>query len=495
MLNYEEHKQDPTALIDILHEKDRHIAILETHLINLKRGVFFGSKNERLSTISDGQLPLLAAEEVAAPVTLKPAAVKGHTRAARVKRDLSKLPHFRVESTVPPPQCQCCKEEMSKIGEDISLELESQPARLFVNEHVQPRYACSQCKDKVIQAPLPETAKPLHRCIVGPGLLALVHVSKYVDHNPLHRQEQAFERQGFLIPRSNLCDWICFAEREYLNRLWDALRDEMFKESYLQGDETTLKVQDGAIAKECHRGYLWGTYSTEKRLVMFEYAESRAGAVAKDIYKNFTGALQTDAYAGYNPVLLPNKVQRIACLAHVRRRFRECEKACSKETTTILQLIGELYHLENRWKALAPPERQAQRNHFSKPVFLKLEAYLRALRESMLPKAPIMEAINYALNQWDAIMRILDDGRYHLDNNPIEREMRPIAIGRKNYLFAGSHDGARRAAVIYSLLGTARLHKVNPYEWLKFVFQNMRSHPVNRVHELLPHNWGKRSSS
>jgi len=263
----------------------------------------------------------------------------------------------------------------------------------------------------------------------------------------------------------------------------------MFKESYLQGDETTIKVQDGSTAKGCHRGYLWGTYSPEKKLVLFEYAESRAGSVARDIYKDFTGALQTDAYAGYNPVLLPDKVTRIACLAHVRRRFIECEKICSKEATTVLQMIAELYRLENRWKTLDPPEKQKQREIHSKPVFLKLEAYLRALRERTLPRAPLMEAINYALNQWSAIMRILDDGRYHLDNNPIEREMRPIASGRKNYLFAGSHDGARRAAVIYSLLGTARLHKVNPYEWLKFIFQNMRSHPVNRVHELLPHNW------
>ena len=153
-------------------------------------------------------------------------------------------------------------------------------------------------------------------------------------------------------------------------------------------------------------------------------------------------------------------------------------------------MIGELYRLENKWKAHDPPERQKQREVFSRAVFLKLEAYLRALRERTLPRAPLMEAINYTLNQWDSIIRILDDGRYQLDNNPIEREMRPIAIGRKNYLFAGSHDGARRAAVIYSLLGSARLHKVNPYDWLKNIFQVMRAHFVNKIHELLPHNWG-----
>ena len=493
--HYEKLKENPDALIGILNEKDRQIQILETHLINLKRGVFFGSKSERLTNVSDNQIPLLPIKEVTAPVTEAPAPVKAHTRAARVKRDLSKLPHFRVEHPISTPQCSCCGEEMRKIGEDIVRELESLPARLFVNEHVHPRFACSTCKDKVVQPPLPCSVKPLSRCIVGPGLLSQIYVSKYVDHVPLYRQEQIFVRQGFEIPRRNMCGWMELADERYLRRLWEALKREMFKESYLQGDETTFKVQDGVTKGECHKGYLWGTYAPEKKLVLFEYAKSRAGSVAKDIYKDFTGTLQTDAYAGYNPVVLPDKVVRIACLAHVRRKFIECEKICSKEATTVLQIIGELYRLENKWKALDPPGRLKQREEFSKPVMLKLETYLRALRERTLPRSPLMEAINYTLNQWDSIEGILSDGRYQLDNNPIEREMRPIAIGRKNYLFAGSHEGARRAAVIYSLLGTAKLHKVNPYEWLKNVFQVMQDYPVNRIHELLPHNWGKTSRS
>jgi hypothetical protein len=283
-----------------------------------------------------------------------------------------------------------------------------------------------------------------------------------------------------------MCDWIGLAHDDYLLRLWEAHEGELFKESYLQGDETTFKVQDGATPGECHRGYLWGTYAPEKKLVLFEYAEGRAGSVARDIYRDFKGTLQTDAYAGYNAVVLPEKVVRIGCLAHVRRAFRECEKICSKEAGTILQLIGELYRLDRQWKALDPPERLRQRNEFSRPVLLKLEAYLRALRERSLPQSPLMKAINYTLNQWASIEGIFGDGRYHLDNNAIEREMKTIAVGRKNYLFAGSHEGARKAAVIYSLLGTAKLHGVNPHEWLTHVFKVMRSHPVNRIHELLP---------
>lgn len=493
--HYEKFKENPAELIGILHERDRHIHILETHLINLKRGVFFGSKSERLSEISSTQIPLLPVTEVLAPVTEVPAPVKAHTRAARVKRDLSKLPHFRVDHRIEIPQCRCCGEEMSKIGEDIVRELESHPARLFVNEHIHPRFACSTCKETVEQPALPCTVKPLARCIVGPGLLAQIHVSKYVDHLPLHRQEQMFARQGFEIPRRNMSDWIALACEGYLQRLWEAHRQEMFQESYLQGDETTLKVQDGVTKGECHRGYLWGTLAPEKNLILFEYAESRAGDVAKDIYCDFKGTLQADAYAGYNPVILPDKVVRIACLAHVRRKFIECEKIFSKEASAVVQIIGELYRLEKRWKALDPPERLKQREEFSKPLLFKLETYLRALREQTLPRAPLMEAINYTLNQWQSIEGIFSDGRYELDNNAIERQMRPIAVGRKNYLFAGSHEAAQRAAIIYSLLGTAKLHKVNPFEWLKHVFQVMRDYPVNRVHELLPHNWKKTSTS
>ena len=495
---YAEYLTKPDELIgflvqkdEIITEKDREINQLRTHLIKLQKGVIFGTKSERLSNLVDGELPLFADQIVAPPIMEEPAKVivPAHTRAARVRRDLSKLPHIRVEHAPESTVCKCCGEELTQIGEEVSKELEYQPAKLFVNEHVRPKLACNHCKGGVTCDPLPLTVKPLERSIAGAGLIAQILVSKYVDHNPLHRQEQIFARLGFAIPRRNMCDWIAGVEDVYLTRLWRALKLELLAESYLQGDETTLKVQDNETPGECHTGYLWGIHSTEKKLVLFEYAPSRAGAVAKDIFADFTGVLQTDAYAGYNKVLLPDKVQRVACLAHVRRKFVESQATCSKEATVVLTMIAALYKFENQWKALDAPAIKKARDKVSKPVLLKLHDYLRELASRTLPKAPLMEAISYTLNQWNAIMRVLDDGRFHLDNNGIEREMRPIAIGRKNYMFAGSHDGARRAAVIYSLLGTARLHKVNPHEWLKDVLTRMRKHPVNRVHELLPHNW------
>ena len=485
---YQEYLDKPDVLVDFLVEKDNQIATLQRHLHNLIKG-HYGRRSEKLTVVSDNQLALLESQIVPVP-EIKKVKVPAHTRSARVKRDLSKLPQNIIELKPESIICKCCGEELSKIGEDeVSLELEHQPAKLYVNKYVRPRYACGKCKDSVTQAPLPEGAKPLYRSIAGAGLLSQVIVSKYVDHIPLHRQQQMFARLGFEIPRKSLCEWTGGVVDQYLERLWILNKAEALKESYLLGDETTMKVQDGVVEGKCHLGYLWGMVSPEKKIVVFEYAKSRAGDVAKDVFSGFKGTLQTDAYAGYNPVLLPEKVTRIACLAHVRRKFIEAGKSCSKESNAILQMIAELYHLEKSWQAFSPPERLEQRVKKSLPVLNKLENYLRALVTQTLPKAPLMEALKYTLNQWEQIERIFDDGRYHLDNNMIEREMRPIAIGRKNYLFAGSHEGAKRAAIIYSLFATARLHKVNPVDWLKDILQKMPTSPVNKVQMLLPQYW------
>jgi len=341
--DYNSLKDNPDALITIILDQDKQIALLERYLYNAQKGMFFGSKRETLKSLSDNrQLPIYEGIfDTPTPQKEVPPKkeIKAHTRAQRTKRDLSSLPHVRIEYEPVTTTCLCCNSELARIGEDESTELESQPARLFVNVHVRPRYACSKCKDTVVQALLPESVKPLSKSIVGANLLAQVIVSKFVDHIPLHRQERIFGRQGFAIPRKNLCDWVGLAEDSYLYRLYLALKGELFKESYLQGDETKLKVQDGAVKGSCHNGFLWGAHSPERKIVLFQYDQSRAGSVAEDIYKDFKGTLQADAYAGYNKIILPSEgVTRIACLAHVRRRFVDCEKACSQEASKVLEL-------------------------------------------------------------------------------------------------------------------------------------------------------------
>lgn len=507
-ITYENYRQQPEALIGFLVEKDallsakdREIAKLQRHLYNIQKGLY-STKSERLSVVSQNQLELIKSQELPATISSntnkEPKAaiqVPAHTRAARTKRDLSKLPHEEVPHEPESTKCPCCDTQMSCIGTDRSEELESTPAKLVVKVHTFPRYACNKCKGAaVVRASAPSEIKPLKGSIVGAGLLAQIIVAKYVDHIPLHRQEVMFARRGYAIPRKSQCEWVGLAVQQYLERLWLELGKELNAESYLQADETTLKVQVAEKAGECVRGYLWGAYAPGKRLVRFEYAPSRAGEVAAEVFKDFRGVLQTDLYAGYNAVILPDAVTRIACLAHVRRKFVEVQKSCSREAQVVLEMIAGLYKQEHCWSGLSPPERGRLRHKHALPKLRELEQYLRALAARTLPQAPLMEALQYTLKQWDAIERIFSSGAFQLDNNPIEREMRPIALGRKNYLFAGSHAGAHSAAIIYSLLGCARLHKVNPTHWLTYVFKHMRDTKLQDCAKLLPHHWASQQT-
>jgi transposase len=499
--SYQEYTANPAVLIKFIEERDQEIVARDQEILRLQQIIFklakgqYGTQSERrqIEDLNEQlrllleQPPTVVAAPAVAPTVIE---VPAHTRAARTKRDFSKLPHTIIELTPESTTCKCCGKELVKIGtEDVSKELEYVPAKLLVNQYVRPRYACGSCKNEVVQASLPDEVKPLSRSIAGAGLLSQILVSKYVDHLPLHRQEQMFARLGFEIPRKSMCEWIGRVVEEYLLRLHAELKKEALKEQYLLGDETTIKVQDGEVEGKCHQGYLWGMVSPKKEVVVFEYSPSRAGSVAAEVFKGFTGVLQTDLYAGYNTVMLPDKVERLACLAHVRRKFIEVENISPREAGMTLQIIGELYGLERKWQSLEPPQRLEMRRKKSVPVLAKLHAHLQGLAEKTLPKAPLMAAVQYALVQWHEIERIFESGEYHLDNNMIEREMRPIAVGRKNFLFAGSHEGAKRAAVIYSLFATARLHKVNPLEWLKDVLKTMRGHPVNDIAALLPHRW------
>ena len=222
--------------------------------------------------------------------------------------------------------------------------------------------------------------------------------------------------------------------------------------------------------------------------VLFHYAESRAAEVPKELLKEFKGRLQTDAYAGYNPVFLPDACERIACMAHIRRKFIETEKSAKSASGKILTLIAELYKLERLLKDKSPEERYERRRKKAFPILKKLYCVLRMQRKTTLPQSQYAKALNYAWEQRVPMLRYLRDGRYEIDNNLIENQMRPIALGRKNYLFAGSHKGAKRAAVIYSLLNSCKINGVNSYDWLRDVLRKVHLRGVS-VSELMPHNW------
>lgn len=490
---YQAYESDPKKLIHLIVDRDLKILHLQNQLAKLRKDKF-GVKSERLSVVGGQDVLDIFLEEVPAPVIPLPTVlVPAHTslKTKRKERGLPKdLP--RVVDIVEPEQksCPCCSETMVQIGEDVSERLEHEPAKYFIKEIHRPRYACSKCKEAgVVQAPLPASFELAEKSYAAPSLIAHVMVSKYMDHLPLYRQEQMMQRSGVSISRARMGDWIGIVCDRYLSGLWNKLKEEVLSENYIQADETTIKVQDPDVEGSCEIGYIWSAYAPNTKLSFFEYADSRSGSVAKDIFGEIEGTIQTDLYAGYNPVILPGKVTRISCIAHIRRKFIEVQKQSPTEASTVLQLIAKLYDHENKWKSLTPEDRTIQRQKHSIPILEKLKKYLTQVSDNSLPQSPIIKAINYALKQWEDVERIFSDGRFHLDNNAIEREIRPIALGRKNYLFAGSHDGARRAAILYSLFACCRLHKVNPYLWLKDVLEKIAHCSTADIPALLPHRW------
>ena len=449
------------VLVDLLVARDRELDNLR-RLIHNNNKKTYGSKSEKLSPDQIG----LSFEQITPselPVE-KEVVVTSYTRTERKGRQPfpANLPREEVIYEPTEITCSCCQAELVKIGEVRTEELEKIPASLKVIEHVRIKKACPKCKEAgVLIAPLPLSVCPLERSRPGAGLLADIIVSKYVDHLPLHRQEQIFLRQGIELSRKRMCDWVA-KTAELLTPVYEELKKQVLSHSYIQGDETTIKIQDGVIPQKCHTGYLWGFHGPPN-LIFFHYAESRSGEVPKEILKDYQGIIQTDCYAGYNPVLVPNKCQRIACLAHVRRKFVETVQ--TKETDSVLKLIAEIYHSEKQCRS--PEARFTVRNEKTKKLFDKLFDFLTAISAKTLPETSLAKAINYAVKQKTEIYRILDNGSFQLDNNAIERLIRPIAVGRKNYLFAGSHNGAKSAAIIYSLLGTAKLNNVQPWYWLQ----------------------------
>jgi len=475
-------------LVSLLVERDHEIDKLH-HLLIQARKNLFGKKSEKLSSANQTELFSFAAPAVEEEASSEAAVIEvpSHTRKVRKKRELpGDIERERIEYDIPDPRCPCCQKEMPVIGEETSEELEFIPAQFKVLEHVRFKRACGTCKNGVYTPTLPPEVKPLERRAAGAGLVAQILVSKYQDHQPLYRQEQIFARHGITIPRRLMCGWVEGAV-ELLMPLYEELKKELLQESYLQADETGLKVQDPEVKGKLHQGYLWGMLSPSNK-VLFHYAESRAGEVPRELFKDFRGAIQTDAYAGYNKVYIPDRCRRVACLAHIRRKFIESEASAKAKSGKILGLIAELYKLERKFKDDPPEERMRRRKKKSFPIFKKLYRLLRALKKETLPQAAFQKALSYAYDQRYAMLAVLRDGRFEIDNNLIENQMRPVALGRKNYLFAGSHDGAKRAAVIYSLLGTCKLNGVNPFNWLRDVLRRVHSKGTTAA-ELLPQRW------
>jgi transposase len=369
--------------------------------------------------------------------------------------------------------------------------LEYVPARFKVIRHVRPKLSCSKC-DVIVQAEAP--SRPIARGLAGPGLLAHVLVSKYADHQPLYRQAEIYAREGVELERSTLADWVG-ATSELLAPLHEALRQYVSNPGKLHADDTPVPVLAPGTGKT-KLGRLWAYVRDDRPAgdlaapaVWFAYTPDRKGEHPHRHLKTFCGTLQADGYAGFNRLYDDGRIREAACWAHVRRKFFDLHQAhASPIASEALERIGQLYRIEGEIRGRPPDERQQVRDQRARPLLIALHEWFKTTLTRVSRKSEVAAAIGYALARWPALLRYCDDGRIEIDNNAAERALRAVALGRKNYLFAGSDAGGERAAAIYSLLGSAKLNGIDPEAYLTSVLRRIADHPINRIAELLPWN-------
>ncbi len=461
---------------------------LELQIARLKR-MQFGRSSERMAQQIE-QLELLVEELEACQAQAKPASpMRSEPKVVPLRRSLPA--HLPRETVVHEPDSNCpdCGSTMKRLGEDVAEMLEYVPAHWKVLRHVRPKYAC-RCCERIVQVAAP--SRPIERGLPGPGLLAHVLVSKYADHLPLYRQSAIYARDGIEIDRSTMADWVGGSAR-LLTPLVDALGRHALGAGKLHVDDTPAPVLEPGRGKT-KTGRLW-VYVRDDRpsggttppAVWFRYSPDRKGAHPAEHLKHFAGILQADGYAGFDQLYEKGRILEAACWAHVRRKFYDLHKATGSPIAhEAIRRIGDLYDIEREIRGRLPDERRLERQARAGPLINELQQWLQATLSTIPARSELAVAIRYGLTRWKALSRYVDDGRIEIDNNAAERSLRDVALGRKNYLFAGSDAGGERAAAIYSLLGTAKLNGIDPERYLRTVLARIAEHPINRIEELLP---------
>jgi transposase len=394
------------------------------------------------------------------------------------RREIRHEPEFTTCS------CGC---QMKRIGEDIAEKLDYQPGVFTVERHVRGKWACARCQT-LLQAPV--APHIIDKGMPTTGLLAQVLVAKYADHLPLYRQEGIFERAGMAIARSTLAQWVGMCGVQ-LQPLVDALREELLTHAVLHADETPVAQLLPGNGKT-HRAYLWSYCTTSMnptKAVVFDFAESRGGRHAGEFLGTWRGTLVCDDYSGYK-ALFRLGITEAGCMAHARRKFHQLwANHKSQIAEEVLPLFGRLYQIEREVQDLDDVQRKTIRQQRSRPAADALYAWLAAQRQRVPDGSATAKAIDYSLGRWGPLMRYLDDGALPIDNNWVENRIRPIAVGRANWLFAGSLRAGKRAAAVMSLIHSARLNGHDAYLYLRDILERLPTHPASRIHNLLPHRW------
>jgi transposase len=476
--------------------QSQQINLLRLQILELQKFIFSGKQEKFKPAVGNElQTALFANDRLGEVVIESTQQVQGYKKnktAVRVNHPgRNPLPaHLRREEIILPPAEDVTG--LQPVGEEVTEIFEYKQGEAYVKKYIRYEYikpSADGTQARRIIAALPNNI-PIPKSYVGASLLSHLMASKYIDHLPVYRQLQMLSRQKVTLEGNTVNNWFkqgC----NLIVPLFEAHERQVLSTKYLGVDETPIKVLDKTKKGTTHQGYYWVYYNTESRQVLFKYQTGRAAEWPKETLKNYQGYLQTDGYAAYNQFDEVEGIIPLNCWAHARRKFIDAQtfdNAKASEVLTQIQLLYavEKYYAENNYTA---DEIKNYRQQHAVPVLKTLHQILQSQLANSLPKSPLGMALQYTLARWDKLNIYTHDGNLRIDNNLVENSLRPVAIGRKNYLFAGNHEAAGRSAMLYSLFATCKLYNVNPIEWLTYVFENINDHKINAIEDLLPQNY------
>ena len=476
--------------------QSQKINLLQLQILELQKFIFSGRQEKFKPAANSNELQTVLFEnDKSGEVVVEN--IK-HVKAYDVKQTVVRInhpgrkplpAHLRREEIILVPTEDVAG--LQPVGEEVTEILEYQQGELYVKKYIRPEYikpTADGTQAKRVIAALPNM--PIAKSYVGASLLAHLMASKYIDHLPIYRQLQMFGRQKITIEDNTVNNWFkqgC----NLIVPLFEAHERQVLCTKYLGVDETPIKVLDKSKKGTTHQGYYWVYYNTQSRQVLFKYQTGRAAVWPKETLANYKGYLQTDGYAAYNQFDDVEDIITLNCWAHARRKFIDAQNFDNAKASEVLTQIQLLYAVEKHCveNNYSTDEIKNYRQQQAVPVLKTLHQILQTQLTSSLPKSPLGMALQYTLARWDKLNVYNQDGNLRIDNNLVENSIRPVAIGRKNYLFAGNHEAAGRSAMLYSLFATCKLHNVNPIEWLTYVFENINDHKINAIEELLPQNY------